>query len=86
MNDDEAIGAEMRLWALELLFSNLFAIICASDPEWVELFERTRRAHSKIGKPEKPVGRKNGASVLGAYAAAVQVPLSSSVQSCAAFP
>jgi hypothetical protein len=43
-------------------------------------------AQSKIGKPVKPVGRKNGASVLGAYAAAVQVPLSSFVQSCAAFP
>jgi hypothetical protein len=43
VNDEKAIRAEMRLWALELLVSNLFAIICASDPEWVELFERTRR-------------------------------------------
>ena len=43
MNDEKVIRAEMRLWALELLVSNLFAIICASNPEWVELFERTRR-------------------------------------------
>ena len=50
MNDEKAIRAEMRLWALELLVSNLFAIICASDPEWVELFESRRQMIEGAGQ------------------------------------
>ena len=43
VNDEGAIKAEMRLWALEVLVCDLFAIICASDPAPLELFERTRK-------------------------------------------
>jgi hypothetical protein len=42
MDNEEAIRAEMRLWALEVLVCNLFAVMCASDPAPLELFERTR--------------------------------------------
>jgi hypothetical protein len=42
MDNEEAIRAEMRLWALEVLVCDLFAVMCASDPAPLELFERTR--------------------------------------------
>jgi hypothetical protein len=42
MDNEEAIRAQMRLWALEVLVCNLFAVMCASDPAPLELFDRTR--------------------------------------------
>jgi hypothetical protein len=42
MDNEEAIRAEMRLWALEVLVCNLFAVMFASDPAPMELFERTQ--------------------------------------------
>jgi hypothetical protein len=43
VEDERAIKAEMRLWALEALVCNVVAVILASDPDPQELLARTRR-------------------------------------------
>jgi hypothetical protein len=40
--DEQTIKAEMRLWALEVLVCNIFAIIAASDTNPNELMTKTR--------------------------------------------
>lgn len=41
MREKEMIG-EMRLWALEVLVSNLFAMVCAVEGEPLGAFEKIR--------------------------------------------
>jgi hypothetical protein len=41
--DERAIKAEMRLWALEVLVSNMFATICISTSDPQNLLARTRQ-------------------------------------------
>jgi hypothetical protein len=43
VEDERAIRAEMRLWALEVLVCNVVAVLLASDSAPQELLERTRR-------------------------------------------
>jgi len=42
MNEAE-VKFEMRLWALELLVSNAFAMLCALDPQPDDLFAKIRQ-------------------------------------------
>jgi hypothetical protein len=47
VNNEKVIRAEMRLWPLELLVSNLFAIMCASNPDISHYLSASRRRISE---------------------------------------
>jgi hypothetical protein len=43
VEDERAIRAEMRLWALEVLVCNLLVMLCASDSDPQAAFELVRQ-------------------------------------------
>lgn len=60
VDEESAIKAEMRLWALEVLACNLLVMLCASDPDPQAAFETVRqgmiagagrRAFPEVGDP-----------------------------------
>ena len=42
MDDEQAIRAEMRLWALEVLVTNLLAMVCTLDRDPAALLNQIR--------------------------------------------
>jgi hypothetical protein len=50
--DESEVKAEMRLWALEVLVANAFAMLCALDPSPDDLFAKIRRQMIESSKKQ----------------------------------
>ena len=55
---------EMRLWALEVLVSNLFAMQCASDDSPTEAFEKIKAQRLRGAKTQTFPGMKTRRSPI----------------------